>query len=167
MLQVNPKSQALGKFLPFVFILPNRFFCFLIELSDAVALDVVFGFKAKRFLHLNLHRKTVRVPSCATRDVKTAHGFVAADNVFKRPRFCVVNPRLAVCRGRALIKYKGLAALGFLKRFFKRLILLPELKDFLFLRREMKSFFVTHSDTAMPICECTPIILILLHSYHW
>src|SRR5690606_40995547 len=76
----------------------------LVDLRDAVRLDLGLAGEAELLLHRDLDREAVAVPAGLARHVVAPHGLVAGEDVLEDARLDVVDPGHAVRRGRALIE---------------------------------------------------------------
>ncbi len=99
-LHIDPVGDPVGHALPLGDIALNAGLAGLIELGDAVLLDVGLAVEAQLFLDLDLDRQAVGVPAAARADhILAAHAVVADDDILRRARLDVMHARPAV-RGR-------------------------------------------------------------------
>ena len=128
---IGPVAHAVAHLLPFCLVFPNGFLALGDERLHAVGFYLLFAVKPQHFFNLQLNRQPVRIPAGLAQHVVTLHGAVAGDNVLHGAGEYVAYVRLAVCRGRAVVKGIGGPALSQLAAFFKYAVLLPELEDLL------------------------------------
>jgi hypothetical protein len=82
-LEVQPEADALGQRVPLLQEREHRLAAALVELGDAVVLDVLLGADAQLFLDLDLDRQAVAVPAALALDRVPAHGLVAGEDVLE------------------------------------------------------------------------------------
>ncbi len=131
--QVQPKAYPLGEPLPFLFVFPDGFFAFLIELGYAVFFYFLLGMDVELLFYLQFYRQPVRIPTRLPLHPKTLHGLVAADNILENPAQYVMDTRLSVGRRRAFIKHKVLQPLALPQTLFENPFFFPEFENLFFL----------------------------------
>ena len=111
-LEVDPVADPLGQPRPVVEELEHGLAALLVELGDAVALDVGLLREAELLLDRDLDRQAVAVPAGLALDVAPAHGLVAREDVLEHARQDVVGARAPVGRRRPLVEDPRLRALA-------------------------------------------------------
>ena len=135
--QVDPEADALGEALPLLEVGGDALPAQLVELGDAVGLDLPFAVDAEAPLHLELHRQAVGVPAGLARHAVAAHRLVAREEVLEDARDDVVRARPAVGRGRPLVEDEDGGVVTALEALLEDAVFLPELEDAGVERREV------------------------------
>ena len=135
--QVDPEADALGEALPLLEVRGDALAAQLVELGDAVGLDLPLAVDAEAALDLELDRQAVRVPAGLARHAVAAHRLVAREEVLEDARDDVVRARPAVGRGRPLVEHEDGGVLAALEALLEDAVLLPELEDARVERREV------------------------------
>ena len=84
--EVDPEADALGQRVPVLQEREDRLAALLVELGDAVGLDLRLGGDAELLLDRDLHRQPVRVPAALALDEVAAHGLEAGEDVLEHAR---------------------------------------------------------------------------------
>ncbi len=129
LVQVDPVAHALGQVFEFAHVLLNRVAALVVELLDAVFLDLVLVIEAELLLYGELNRQTVTVPAGLAVDAEALHGLEARENVFEYAGLNVVGSRVAIGRRRALEKCPRLAVGGCLPAFRECVVFSPEVEN--------------------------------------
>jgi hypothetical protein len=103
-LVVGPVAHAFAHGLEGIDVAAHRLPAPLVELRDAVPLDVRLASEAELLLHLELHREAMAVPAGHPRDVVALHGLEPREDVLEYTRLDVVGARHAVGGGRAFVE---------------------------------------------------------------
>ena len=82
---VDPVAHSECELFPYVLVFKNALSAFCVKSVDAVFLDFFFVFDPKPTFYLDLDREAMRVPTCLSMDLVSAHGLVATYEVFDRP----------------------------------------------------------------------------------
>ena len=135
--QVDPEADALGEPLPLREVRGDALPAELVELGDAVGLDLLLAVDAQAALDLELHRQAVRVPAGLARHAVAAHGLVAREEVLEDARDDVVRARPAVGRRRPLVEHEDRGVLAALEALVEDVVGLPEREDARVQRREV------------------------------
>ena len=130
--EVQPETDAPGQFVPLCFLFPNAFAALLIELGNAIFLNLLFLLDTKRFFYLNFNRQTVGVPAGFTLNAVTLHGTQATNQIFDGSRNDMMDARLAVCSWRPLIENEGLRRVPAFDAFLEDPVVIPILEDLYF-----------------------------------
>ena len=93
LVRVDPEGDPLGQPLPLVDVLEHRLAALLVELGDAVALDVVLVVEAELPLDLELDRQAMAVPAALAVDLMAAHRLEAREDVLEHAAQDVVRDR--------------------------------------------------------------------------
>src|SRR5437868_6860760 len=107
MIEINPVSHALGKFLPpciAPYIAKDELSALLIKGFDTIFDNIGLMLESKFLFDRNLDRQAVRIPSRLARNPVTLHRLIPADNILQRPRKDMVDARNAVNGGRTFVK---------------------------------------------------------------
>ena len=100
-LEVHPVTHFLRQISPFGGVFHHLTATRSVVFIDANLLtDVLFG-DTEHFLHAQLHRQTMRVPTGFTTHLETLHRLETTESVLNRSRHHMVNTRLAVRRRRS------------------------------------------------------------------
>ena len=105
-LHVHPEADAVGENLPFLDVAEDAFAAALVELLDAVFLDIPLGTEAKFLFDFQFHRKTVGVPAAFAKAAITLHGAVAANHVLEHAGQDVMDAGAAVGSGRPFVEHE-------------------------------------------------------------
>jgi hypothetical protein len=135
-LDVDPVAHPLRQRRPLLEELEHRLAALLVELGDAVALDVVLAGEAELLLDGDLHRQAVAVPAALALDVAPAHRLVAGEDVLEHAREHVVGAGAPVGGRRALVEHERLGALAAAQRLREDVALTPSLQHLLLHRGE-------------------------------
>ena len=127
--EVDPEADPLGQASPLLDVAEDRLPTPLVELGDAVGLDLGLRGDAELLLHLELHREAMAVPAGLPRHAIAAHRAVPRVDVLEHPREHVVRPRLAVGRRRPLVEAPDLGVGPLGQRAVKDVALAPALED--------------------------------------
>ena len=103
-LGVDPHRGALGERGEVLDVALHRLATPVVEVGDAVGLDVVLVGEAELLLDLELDREAVAVPAALAGNVVAAHGLEPGVEVFEHAGPDVVEAGAAVGRGRALVE---------------------------------------------------------------
>ena len=137
---IDPVSHALSHVPPLFGVLHHLRAAGVIVLCYSyLRTDVGLG-DSELLLDTEFNRKTVGVPAGAAVDLVAALCLVPADGVLDGAGHHMVDSRLSVCRRRAFKEYELRATFPHLKRFFKRMVLLPPVEDFIPDRNQIQSF---------------------------
>ena len=117
--QVDPEADALGEPLPLREVRGHALLAELVELGDAVGLDLPLAVDAQAALDLELDRQAVRVPARLARHSVAAHGLVAREEVLEDARDDVVRARPAVGGRRPLVEHEDRRVLAALRLLWK------------------------------------------------
>ena len=132
--EVDPERDALREPIPLFDIGEHRLAAALVELRDAVLLDLVLRRDAELALDLELHRQSMTVPTRLARDLEPAHRLVAGEDVLEGAGQHVVRAGRAVGHRRPLVEHVQRSALAAAQRFVEHVVLAPARRD-LFLQR--------------------------------
>ena len=102
--EVDPEADALGHPVPVLEVGEDALAAEVVELGDAVLLDLLLAVDAEPALDLELDRQAVAVPARLARHAVAAHRLVAREDVLEDARQDVVRARPAVGRRRALVE---------------------------------------------------------------
>ena len=100
--EVHPVPHPLGHRPPLLLVGVDAVEARLIELGDAVGLDLLLAGEPEPLLDLDLDRQPMRVPPRLARHVVAAHRPVAGEEVLDHPRDHMPHVRHVVRRGRPL-----------------------------------------------------------------
>src|SRR5204863_7232056 len=114
----------------------HRLAAALVELGDAVALDLLLRGDAELLLHLELDRQPVAVPAGLAGDAIAAHRLVAGIDVLEDAGEDVVGAGAAVGSRRPLVEAPGLGPRALLQRAVEDPVPPPALQDPLLERGE-------------------------------
>ncbi len=128
---IRPIADASAHTLPLRLVREHALLAFFYERLYAVAFDVLLAVHTQSFFHFQLDGKSVRIPPRFSQNVVTFHSLVARYYVLHNARQYVSYMRLAVCRGRSVVKRKLFAAVVFGYRACENAVLFPE-RDYLF-----------------------------------
>ena len=126
---ICPEAYCAGEVLPHALVLPDTLLTFVDERLQAVLLDLVLAVQAKSFLHLQLHRQTVGIPTRFSGHHVSLHGAVSGDHVLDDTGQHVTDVGLAVGCRRPVVEGVGLTLFAVLHTLFKNLIVFPEFLD--------------------------------------
>jgi hypothetical protein len=127
--EVDPEADAFGEPLPILEIGSDALATELVELGDAVLLDLPFAVDAQAALDLELHRQAVRVPAGLARHAVAAHRLVAREEVLEDARDDVVRAGAAVGGGRAFVEDVDRGVVPALEALLEDPLVLPEGED--------------------------------------
>ncbi len=122
---VDPVAHPLGHLLEGVHVAPHRLAAALVELGDAVRLDLGLAGQAELTLDGDLDGQAVAVPARLAWDVEPAHRLVAGEDVLEDTRLDVVHAGHAVGGRRPLEEDPGGAVRVLFERAFEDLAVTP------------------------------------------
>ncbi len=131
-LHIRPESDNTGEIFPHSFVLPYRFLTFSDKGIQTIFLDLLLSVQPKKFLHLQLYRKSMGIPARLTGHLVPFHCAVPGDHILDDTGQHVADVGLSICRWRSVIKHIGRTALPELDTLFENILFLPELLYFLF-----------------------------------
>ena len=102
--EVDPEADALGHAVPLAQVRQHALAAQLVELGDAVGLDLLLAVDPQAPFDLELHREAVAVPAGLAGDAVAAHRLVAREDVLEDAREDVMGAGLAVRRRRAFVE---------------------------------------------------------------
>ena len=135
--EVEPEADALGEPHPLLEIGGDALAAQLVELGDAVGLDLLLAVDAEAALDLELHGQAVRVPAGLARHAVAAHRLVAREEVLEDARDDVMRAGPAVGRRRPLVEHVQGRVVAALEALVEDVVSLPELEDAGVERREV------------------------------
>src|SRR5699024_9544219 len=106
MIQIDEIPHSFCHLSPHTFICEYRFLALLVEFPDPVFLDVLLAAHVQLLFHLDLHRKSVSVPSGLTLYSKALHGLVTTYRILQGPGYHMMYSRSSVSRRRSLVEYE-------------------------------------------------------------
>ena len=131
-LHVDPVAHAPCEVFPHVLVFEDGLAAFGVELGDAVLLDLAFVLQPKLLLDFDFDGQAVRVPAGFAMNLESAHGLIAADQIFDRPGENVVDAGFAVRGRRAFVeRVVGRILAGF-DAFLEDSVLFPVVENLLF-----------------------------------
>src|SRR5262249_19496214 len=105
-----------------------------VEFLDSELFDIRLAADPQRLLYLDFDRKAMSIPAGDAGNRLTQQGVIAADQILDGPGENVMNPRLAVRRGRTLEEDERLPFARPFERLGEEALFLPLIED-LFLQR--------------------------------
>ena len=126
--EIDPEADPLGQRPPVVDVAEDRLAAALVELGDAVGVDLLLGGDPQLALDLQLDRKPVAVPARLARNPVTAHRLVAGIDVLEDAGEDVVRAGPAVGGRRTLVEAPGLGAGSILQRAREDVAAAPAVK---------------------------------------
>ncbi len=144
---IRPEADGAGEILPHAFVFPDALLTFGDKRIETVFLDLLLTVQTQKLLHLQLHRKPVRIPARFPRHHTAFHGPVSGDHVLDDTGQYMSDVRLSVGCGRTVIKRIGRSVLSAFHTFAERVIFFPELFHFLltFHKVHVCVHFVVHA----------------------
>ena len=129
---VRPEADGVRKVLPHLLVFPDALLALFQKRLDAVLFDLLLAADAELLFHLDLHGQAVRVPARLARDIVPLHRAVTRNEVLDDAGDHMPDVRLAVGGRRTVVKGKDgrVGAQG--KALAEHVVILPELKHFLF-----------------------------------
>ena len=100
--------------------------------------DISLG-NAQLLLNAQLDGQSMGVPACLALHLEALHGLIAVESILQRTAQHVVNTRVSVSRGRALIEYKLRTAFTLFHRAPKDILLLPHLQHVVVRLRQVQA----------------------------
>ena len=134
--EVDPERDPLREPVPLLDVGEHRLAAALVELRDAVLLDLVLRGDAELALDLELDRQAVTVPARLAGHLEPAHRLVAGEDVLEDARQHVVRAGRAVGRRRPLVEHVQRRALAAAQRLVEHVVLAPARQDLLLERGE-------------------------------
>ena len=164
--EVEPEADPLGEAHPLLEVGRDALATELIELGDAVGLDLSLAVDAEAALDLEFHRQAVRVPARLARHAVPAHRLVAREEVLEDARDDVMRARAAVGRRRSFVEHVEWRVVTALEALLEDAVLLPELEGPGVERREVDArrdvlepgLTVAHETRFLPLLAGTPIL---------
>ena len=136
-IEVDPEPDALREALPLLEIRGDALAAQLVELGDAVGLDLPLAVDAETALDLQLDRQAVGVPAALARHAVAAHRLVAREEVLEDARDDVVRARAAVGRRRPFVEDVEGRVVAALEALLEDAVVFPERQDARVERREV------------------------------
>ncbi len=127
--QVDPVAHAGRHRLELVDVAQHGLAAPVVELGDAVGLDVALAGEAELLLHRELDGQAVAVPAGLPLHAHAAHRLVAGEDVLEHAGLDVVRAGLAVGGRRTLVERPGLGALALRHRGGEGVLGGPEVED--------------------------------------
>ena len=125
---IDPERDALRQRFPVLHVAENAFLALLVELRDAVGLDVTFGGEIQFRLNGELHRQPMRVPAALAGHLVALHGLETGNDVLEDAGEDVMDAGRAISRRGALEEREDRTVLALLHGATKDVIVLPELQ---------------------------------------
>ena len=135
--EIHPAPHPADHLLPLGGVAQHDRTARLVELVDAVRLDVPLAGEIQLFLHLVLDRQPVAVPAETALDVLATHRLVARHHILDGSGEQVAVVRQPGRERRAVVEDEFIAAAALFERFVKNFRLLPEFEDFALQLREV------------------------------
>ena len=135
--EVDPVAHPFGQRGPLVDVTGHRGAAAVVELLDAVRLDVGLAGEAELLLHRQLDGQAVAVPAGLAVDVEALHRLEAGEDVLERARLDVGRAGHAVGGGRAFVERPARRAVGLGQGRLEGLVLLPEGEHIVLHRRQI------------------------------
>ena len=158
-LHIGPKAHRVREIFPHALIFPNALFAFFNKGLYAVCFNLLFAVQPQQFFHFQLYRQAMGVPPCFARHHIALHSAVTRNHIFDAARLYMADMRLAIGRGRAVIKGVGGAVFSGIDTFFKDIMFFPELFNGLFARDEIQAcghFFVHRCSSSFSLTKKPP-----------
>ena len=130
LIQIHPVPHTSREIIPQILVLENTLSTLCIVLSNSILLHLRTPLQPKCFLHLNLYRKPMRIPSALALHLVSLQTLVAAEQILHGTGHHVMNPRFPVGRRRPLVKGEWDSILPALQSFLKNVIFFPPGKNF-------------------------------------
>ena len=127
--EVDPEADSLGEPVPVLDVGEDRLAAALVELGDAVGLDLLLGGNPQVLFDLQLDREPVTVPTRLARDAVAAHRAVAGIDVLEHTGEDVAGVGPAIGRRRALVEAPDLGAGAIGERALEDVGVAPALQD--------------------------------------
>ena len=148
MLKVNPIAHLIGELCPLVSVHHHVLTTSIIIVVNAYLLAYILLGNAERFLHRQLYRQSVSVPSCLTLHLITLHSLIAQEGIFDGTSHHVVNTRMTISRRWSLKEDELRTAVLLCYTFVEDVVLLPLCKYFFIGLYKVQTFmfskFLTH-----------------------
>ena len=103
-----------------------------------VLLYLLLAVKPQKLFNLKLHRQTVGIPPCLSRNHIAFHGAVARNHILYNAGKHMTYMRLAVCGRRAVIEHIGLITLALGYTLFKYIFVFPKFFNLFFFLHEVE-----------------------------
>ena len=130
--QVDPEADFVGHTLPFFGVAEDGLDALGDEFFDAVGLDGLLSVDAEFFLDFDLDGEAVSIPAGFARDVASAHGLVAEEDVFEDAGENVAVVGQSVSGRRTFVEGELLLSLARFEAFLEDAVALPEVANRLF-----------------------------------
>jgi len=132
MLHISPEPNCAGEVFPHSFVFPYTFFTFLDEWFKTVFLDLILSVQSEHLLNFQLYRKTMRIPSCLSRNHITFHCAVSRNHILDNTGQNVSDMRLAIGCRRSVIENIIRASFFFIHTLLEDIFVIPEFFNFFF-----------------------------------
>ena len=126
---VHPEADPVGHFLPLADVAEDALAALLVELLDAVFLDVALAGEAQLLLYAELDWQAVGIPAALAEHLVALHRLVAAHHVLEDAGQDVVNAGAAVGSGRPVVEHEARRALPLRAGAAEHIAFLPVLQD--------------------------------------
>ena len=125
MLHIYPIAHLVGQVFPFAGKLHHILTAVSIVISDADLLTDVYFRDAQVLFYAKLYGEAVRIPSGLALHAIALHRLITTEKIFDRTSHHVMDARVAVSRGRAIIKDIVGFSLAGAYAFVKKVLLQP------------------------------------------
>ncbi|MBS1252833.1 MAG: hypothetical protein MAG451_01875 [Anaerolineales bacterium] len=129
---IDPEANPLRHLLPLFHVAEHALSAQIVEGRDTVLLDLAFAGEAEFLLDLKLYRKSMCIPAPLPEHMLALHRVVAREQILEHPRQYVMGSRQTVSRWRTFVKHVPRSVLAELQALGKRVLLPPQLQNFLF-----------------------------------
>ncbi len=127
-IHIDEIAHAPGHLTPLLFIGEYGLPALLIEFTNSVFLNILLSVHVQLFFYLDLHGKSVGIPTGLPLYHITLHGLVTQHGVFQRPCHDVMNARTAVGRRRSFIEQEGRSSFSRCHAFFQQVFPIPPIR---------------------------------------
>ena len=127
LIKINPESHSICHRCKSVNMASYRFTALIVKGSNAILFDITFTRETEFLFNCDLNGKSVTIPTSFASYIFPLHRLKAREDIFKYASFNVVGARHSVCSRRTFIESPRCLAFTRLYRFFKNLIVLPEI----------------------------------------
>ena len=131
-IHICPEAYSSRKILPHSLVFPHRFLAVVDKWFQTVLFNLFLAVQTQHFLHFQLYRKAVGIPSCLSRYHAAFHGAVSRNHIFDNTCQNMADVRLAIGCGRAVIESVGLTFFSVFHALFENFIVFPEFLDVFF-----------------------------------
>ena len=150
-IHICPESNGCGKVLPHALVFPDTFLTLGNKWRKTVFFNLFLAIQSKQLLYFKLHRKSMCIPACFSRNHVALHGTVSGNHILDNTGQNVTDVRFAISGWRSVIKGIGLAFFAIVHTLLENIIFTPEFFYFFFSFHKIQvcRYFLIHLSSSL------------------